>query len=99
MILLPLTSLANPTGMFHQTNLFCFLKKKNHYISLLILGVHLCHDVHVEVREQFTQASALLSSRESQGSNLGHKAWWQTPLPAQLSCQTLSNFKVTGSQV
>ena len=40
-----------------------------------------CHKVHSDVKEKLCDLSSLLPSCGSQGSNSGHQAWQQAPVP------------------
>ena len=56
------------------------------FISMWRLGI--CSMVHMERPRNNFWVGSVLPPYGFQGSNSGHQAWWQVPLPAEPSCWT-----------
>jgi hypothetical protein len=72
---------------YSHTHTFLYTHSHTHKYVTFFEGVYVCgRACHVEVRGQSMGDSSPLLPCESQGLNSGCQAWWQTPLPIDLSC-------------
>lgn len=65
--------------------------KKNFCIDLLCVGLHICHNMLVELTGQLGGSQCSLITCELQKSNFGHQIWKKTLLLAGQSCPPLHN--------